>query len=155
MFSPANNYSSSTTQFDVVTNDAIPVPRTTPNMILPGLLEVHDQVSEDQLLQELIDRNLPNNYAFRLSPAFCFYMVCRHRLMPPDQFHRSNSLFYKERLRTIPTFVNSITTRVYHVSQILKYCQINKANVYHFQSNSHKEMSLFWLANMSEVDSFK
>ncbi|KAI6182523.1 Afadin [Aphelenchoides bicaudatus] len=135
---PANKYttSSTTTQFGVVTNDAIPVPPSTSSMMtLPALLEIHDQVSEDQLLQELVDRNSPNNYAFRLSPAFCFYMVCRHRLMPPDQFHRSNSLYYKERLRSVPAFVNSIINRVYHAIHV----------------NPHnKEMSLFWLANISE-----
>jgi hypothetical protein len=148
-------------------------------MELPGLLEVSDQgkffftisnqvflVAEEHFLQQLVEKYLPTTHSFRLSPSFCFYMVCRMRLMPPDHFHRSNSLYYKERLRSIPAFVSNLTNRIYHIVHVRyfysrKYCFrstiiftfLHAKKIYIFlQVNPHnKELSLFWLANLSEL----
>lgn len=77
-------------------------------MTLVGVLEVPDQVAEERLIQELVDKLSPNDYEFHLSPAFCVYMVCRYRLLPGNFAYE----------RGIPTFVSSVIGRSYHVVHV-------------------------------------
>ncbi|KAI6207773.1 Afadin [Aphelenchoides besseyi] len=117
------------TQFDAASDAVVSVSRPSTAMTLTGLLELPDHVAEECFLHELVDRLQITDVDFPLTPAFCFYMVCRHRLIT----HARPAI--NPNLHDVSNFVNTTVDRICHFVHVNAY---------------NRAVQLFWLANLSE-----
>ncbi|KAI6241284.1 Afadin [Aphelenchoides fujianensis] len=118
-----------TTQFDAATNSVVSISRPPTAMRLVAVLEVPDHVAEECFLNEVVGRLHAGELEFALTPAFCFYMICRHRLTAAARPGLNPEL------HDVGNFVNTVVDRVCHFVHVNAY---------------NRSITLFWLSNLSE-----